>query len=200
MVRTFESWHCTVSTVHDLTDMPFKSTVHAPQWLVSQPMCGPVCCSFSRSVWIKSSRGSTTTSTSLPLSLKETACFFAMFASVVFLLRRALARRRERAHRHFARHRRLVRLVAPLILDRRADAHREACSVGDRSVIELFAAQRIFGGLRAERGRTDVGECDAHIFDHPALQLDEDRGRRGREIAGLALQFGIAVARARSGD
>src|SRR6516225_5735395 len=200
MVRTSAPLHCTVSTVHDLTDMPFKSTVHAPQWLVSQPMCGPVCCSFSRSVWIKSSRGSTTTSTSFPLSLKETACFFAMFASVVFLLRRPLARRRKRAHRHFARHRRLVRLVAALILDRRADAHREPSRVGNRGVVELLPTQRIFSGFRAKRRRTDVGQRDADVIDGTAINAQQDRGCRGREIAGLALQFGIAVPRAGSGD
>src|ERR1700736_5643833 len=78
IVSTSASWHCTVSTVHDLTDMPSRSTVHAPQCVVSQPICGPVCSSFSRNVWISNSRGSTTTSTALPLSLNDTACFLAI--------------------------------------------------------------------------------------------------------------------------
>src|SRR6516165_2026774 len=33
------------------------STVQAPQWLVSQPMCGPVIPSSSRSRWINNRRG-----------------------------------------------------------------------------------------------------------------------------------------------
>ncbi len=64
MVNTSASCACTVSTVQDFTDVPFISTVQAPQWDVSQPMCGPVCAHFSRRVWISSSRGSTTTSVS----------------------------------------------------------------------------------------------------------------------------------------
>src|SRR5574343_1000574 len=32
---------CAARTVQDLTDFPSISTVHAPQWLVSQPMWGP---------------------------------------------------------------------------------------------------------------------------------------------------------------
>ena len=62
--------HCTVRTVQDLTDMPSRSTVQAPQCEVSQPMCGPVCASFSRSVWISSSRGSTAASTALAVELE----------------------------------------------------------------------------------------------------------------------------------
>ena len=37
-------------TVQDLTDLPFTVTVQAPQWDVSQPICGPVMFSRSRRV------------------------------------------------------------------------------------------------------------------------------------------------------
>ena len=86
MVSISEPPHCTVSTVQDLTDMPSRSTVQAPQCEVSQPMCGPVCASLSRSVWISSSRASTLTSTPLPFSLNATLCSVAIACSFVFLI------------------------------------------------------------------------------------------------------------------
>ena len=36
---------CTANTVQDFTDLPSRSTVQAPQCVVSQPICGPVCAS-----------------------------------------------------------------------------------------------------------------------------------------------------------
>src|SRR5215469_16126751 len=45
------------------------STVQAPQWLVSQPICGPVIPSSSRSRWISNSRGSARISTSRLLTV-----------------------------------------------------------------------------------------------------------------------------------
>ena len=61
--------------------MPSTSTVQAPQCEVSQPMCGPVWARRSRSVWISSSRGSTSTATGLSLSVNETLCVFAIVGS-----------------------------------------------------------------------------------------------------------------------
>src|SRR5437773_1813034 len=114
MVSTSAPWHCTVSTVHDLTDMPFRSTVQAPQCEVSQPMCGPVCARRSRRLWISSSRGSTTTSTALPLSVNDTVCLLAMVCSSGS----AFVRGAQRTLRHLAGHRGLVLDVAALVLDR----------------------------------------------------------------------------------
>src|SRR5262249_9301590 len=62
---------CTANTVHDFTDLPSRSTVQAPQWLVSQPICGPVSCSCSRKKWMSSVRGSTSSSTFLPFTVME---------------------------------------------------------------------------------------------------------------------------------
>jgi len=40
-VETSRPSACTASTVQDFTGWPSSSTVHAPQWVVSQPMCFP---------------------------------------------------------------------------------------------------------------------------------------------------------------
>ena len=49
MVVTSAPLACATKTVQDFTDLPFIVTVQAPQWDVSQPTCGPVMLSFSRS-------------------------------------------------------------------------------------------------------------------------------------------------------
>src|SRR5690625_5225369 len=49
------------STAQDLTLMPSRSTVHAPQLLVSQPTTVPVLPNCSRSRWASRVRGSTST-------------------------------------------------------------------------------------------------------------------------------------------
>src|SRR5208282_3683026 len=115
MVSTSAPSHCTVSTVHDLTDLLSRSTVQAPQWLVSQPMCGPVCRSLSRNVWISNSRGSTSTSTGLPLSLNDTACLVIIFVSVVASAAGTRLRHAQCPLGHFPGHCRLVRDIAALI-------------------------------------------------------------------------------------
>src|SRR5262249_1227235 len=72
MVRISAPFACTANTVQDFTDLPSRSTVHAPQWLVSQPIWGPVRCSCSRRKWMSSVRGSTSSSTFLPFTVIET--------------------------------------------------------------------------------------------------------------------------------
>src|SRR5438094_133626 len=58
---------CTANIVHDFTGRPSSSTVHAPQWVVSHPMCVPVSRSTSRMRWTSRSRGSTSASCFSPL-------------------------------------------------------------------------------------------------------------------------------------
>ena len=71
MVRMSAPFACTANTVQDFTDLPSRSTVQAPQWLVSQPICGPVRFSCSRRKWMSSVRGSTSASTVLPFTFSE---------------------------------------------------------------------------------------------------------------------------------
>ena len=66
---------CTANSVQLLTERPSRSTVQAPQWLVSQPMCAPVSPISSRRKWISSMRGSTSASTALPLIVSLMCCF-----------------------------------------------------------------------------------------------------------------------------
>ena len=94
MVRMSAPSACTANMVQDFTDLPSRSTVQAPQWLVSQPICGPVRLSCSRRKWISRVRGSTSASTASPFTVMETWVF-----AMVSLLRpaRVLARASARA-------------------------------------------------------------------------------------------------------
>ena len=61
---------CTARTVQLFTARPSISTVHAPHWLVSQPMCVPVRSSSSRSTYTSSALGSTSTVRAAPLTFR----------------------------------------------------------------------------------------------------------------------------------
>src|SRR5262245_35055377 len=63
---------CTAKTVQDFTVRPSTRTVHAPHWLVSQPMWVPVSRRFSRRKWTRSTRGSTVAFRALPLTVIDT--------------------------------------------------------------------------------------------------------------------------------
>ena len=82
----------TANTVQLLTERPSRSTVQAPQWLVSQPMCAPVRPISSRRKWISSMRGSTSASTALPFTVSLMCCF-AMLSLPRARVRAAIARR-----------------------------------------------------------------------------------------------------------
>src|SRR6478609_2148829 len=68
----------TPNMVHDFTVLPLKITVHAPQLLVSQPMCVPVSPADSRMKWTSSVRGSISASVARPLMVILTCCLPAM--------------------------------------------------------------------------------------------------------------------------
>ena len=61
----------TASIVHDFTGWPSTSSVHAPQLVVSQPMCVPVSPSPRRTRWASSSRGSTSATFLAPLTVNR---------------------------------------------------------------------------------------------------------------------------------
>src|SRR3954454_5585303 len=62
----------TASVVHDFTGSPSTSTVHTPQFEVSQPQWVPVRPSVSRRKWTSSSRGSTSAVRGSPLTVMVT--------------------------------------------------------------------------------------------------------------------------------
>src|ERR1700721_3844878 len=109
---------CTANTVQDFTDLPSRSTVKAPQWLVSQPICGPVSMSCSRRRWISKVRGSTSTSTALPFTVSV------MWDLAISCLPGSAGARLgagERAREHDARHLGAVLRRAAPVGGRRGD-------------------------------------------------------------------------------
>src|SRR5271165_4201725 len=73
-----DTTNCGANTVQDLTGLPSRSTVHAPQFVVSQPTCVPVSARTSRMKWTRRSRGSISASWSRPLTLTRTNFFVAI--------------------------------------------------------------------------------------------------------------------------
>src|SRR6266404_5700663 len=60
---------CTANMVQDFTARPFISTVHAPQYVVSQPTCVPVRSHASRRNSTSNIRGSTSRAWGLPFTV-----------------------------------------------------------------------------------------------------------------------------------
>src|SRR5262245_34222724 len=116
MVRMSPPFACTAKTVQDFTDLPSRSTVQAPQWLVWKPICGPVRLSCSRRKWISKVRGSTRASTALPLTFSA-IWVFAMAASLTRLRLGA----RQGARQHDSRHLGAVLRRPPPVGRRRGD-------------------------------------------------------------------------------
>src|SRR6187399_50992 len=69
MVVTLAPSAWAASIVHDLTDSPFRRTVHAPHDDVSQPTFVPVSAHASRRYCTSSVRGSTSWSCAAPLTV-----------------------------------------------------------------------------------------------------------------------------------
>src|SRR4029078_7650621 len=70
MVSTVAPSAWTASTLHDFTDRPSRWTVHAPQLLVSHPITVPVFPSFSRRYCTSSIRGSPSSDTRAPSTVR----------------------------------------------------------------------------------------------------------------------------------
>ena len=65
---------CTASTVQLLNERPSMRTVHAPHWLVSQPILVPVSDSSFRSACTSSVRGSMSSVLEVPFTVSVTLC------------------------------------------------------------------------------------------------------------------------------
>ncbi len=70
MVVTSLPSACTASTLQDFTLVPSRWTVQAPQLLVSQPITVPVLPSLSRRYCTSSIRGSTSSETFVPSTVR----------------------------------------------------------------------------------------------------------------------------------
>src|SRR4051794_1897355 len=70
MVVTSAPSAWTASTLQDFTLVPLRWTVQAPQLLVSQPITVPVLPSTSRRYWTSNIRGSTSSDTDIPSTVR----------------------------------------------------------------------------------------------------------------------------------
>src|SRR5229473_4187108 len=200
MVRRLPPSACTAKSVQDFTDLPSRSTVQAPQWLVSQPICGPVKLSCSRRKWMRRVRGSTSPSTALPLTVIVTCVFAISCVSLPSGGARLGARQRPR--HHHARHLGAVLGGPAIVGGRRGDRLGGSHRLLDRGGIERRADDRRRRVLRPERRLPDIGERNGAGGDAPLALRQDHRRRRGRVVADLALQLliGGAVAGRRHGD
>ncbi len=148
----------TASIVHDLALSPSTRTVHAPQLLVSQPMCVPVSPKTSRRRWTSRRRGST--SASLRLAVDGEVDLVGGHRTLLSLRQRALDGAAQGPDGHLLDHR-------PLVVDR-------AVGVGDRSGL----------GRRGRAGRPEgrlvrLG-ADQRRLRRPSTRTASRRRRSGR--------------------
>src|SRR5881396_1668557 len=148
---------CTANIVHDFTGRPSSSTVHAPQCVVSHPMCVPVSRRTSRIRWTSRSRGSTSASCVSPLI--ESWTRISLPPSVGALGRLAERARRQDSHQVF-----LVLDGAAQILRRLRRRGGEPRGLGDRGVVQPLAAQGGLRLLRLDRREPDVGQPDTGLL------------------------------------
>src|SRR5580693_8840849 len=193
MVRTSVPLACTANTVQDFTDLPSRSTVQAPQWLVSQPICGPVMFCWSRRKWMRSVRGSTKASMVLPFTV-IVMWDLAIGLSPCPSAAGATLGARERAREHHAGHLGAVKRGTTRIARRR----RDRLGGRDRPLhsrrIERGAEQDRGRFLRPQRGFADIGQPDRTACDFAAVEREHDGRGRGRIVADLALELFVCVA------
>src|SRR5271165_760901 len=178
-VSSSEPSACTANMVQDFTVFPSRTTVQAPQLLVSQPTWVPVSASFSRMRCTSRSLGSTSTSRCRPLTLRRTVCFFAI-AFLPHLRRRLLPDAFQRA------------LEGPFcqffhqtlfIFNRTAQVCAwfrfiggELSRLPDRGFVQLFALQESLCLPRLYRCCANIGQSDACLLTS-ALLVEGQLGR-----------------------
>src|SRR5215207_8368015 len=190
IVRMSVPFAWTANMVHDFTDLPSRSTVQAPQWLVSQPICGPVRLSCSRRKWISSVRGSTKASTGLPLTL------MAIWTAIASSSLRLCFGAHQGARQHDPRHLGAVLWWPAPVGGWRRDRLGRRDRVPDRGAVEARSDQdlgRLFG---PQRGIGHVGEADRAGGDLAGAEREDHGGGGGSKVADLALELliGRAVA------
>ena len=162
------------NNVQDFTDMPFISTVQAPQCEVSQPICGPVRFSSSRRKWISRVRGSTKRCTFLPLTVTVTGiCSISLigFSSVGLSGAGALGGAGECTLHHDAGH-------LGAVFSRPASVGRR---IGDR----FCGCDRIFDGGIVKRGSGQDRAC-IRCIERRVRNI----GQRDRAAGNRAAVFG----------
>ena len=196
----------TASIVQLLTGLPSKSTVQAPQLVVSQPVWVPVSPRPWRSRWASSSRGSTSAVALLAVDRDRDPPYVGTSPAA------GLADLLEQAGH--------VRPPSPSVVDAGQDRARRTCARcaacsrrcrGGRSAAGRPAAARsaawpmVSAVERPARpaprpasvasmvGAADAGQRDAGPGDRAARQLEGHRGARRGEVADPALQLEVAA-------
>src|SRR5210317_1286463 len=160
---------CIESTVQDLTDLPSRSTVQAPQCELSQPMWVPVRLSVSRMVCTNNSLGSTKASTCLPLRLNETCCFAMVLSSC--LLQCSV----NGAAGHLGPHMGFVENVSPEVFCGVTDRQDFRGGLFDQCVVDDLAAQYIFRRFGSNRHGRHVGQGDSDVATDVPVQFNNHR-------------------------
>src|SRR5262245_52289347 len=191
MVMTLPPSAWAAKIVQDLTASPFSTTVHAPHWLVSQPMWVPVRPSVSRRKWTSRSLGSTSRCWLLPLTVSVTERL-AMHASLVRqddTPRASAAGRRDRGRERPAGVD-LSEVTAvigrSMYVAEEGDALGRALGrPGDRLAARRLTAQRGLDLRRPHGPLAGAGDADRDVGDPSAVEADDrrdadDRVARGR--------------------
>src|SRR6516162_6305962 len=205
-VRSSQPSACGANIVHDLTVLPSRTTVQAPQWLVSQPTWVPVSPKTSRMKCTSRRRGSTSACRSRPLTLTPTNCFFAMPVlrkKSCNLFAGPFERTPQGASRQLPYQAFLVLRRAPQIGARLCFVSSHLRGLPDVALIQLLAAQEGFCVACFQRSRTDVGEANAYLPTGAAgIQTHLGGDRRRGKVSHLALQLevGAPAVRRRQGN
>ena len=192
-VTTFAPSACTASIRHERTAAPSTITVQAPHTPCSQPTCVPV----SRSTWRRQSasvrRGSTSTSTGLPLTSKRT----------VMRPPYAAARAQRALDQHFDERAAIVGAGVKILgrIDRSAAAARGG---EDRRLVDAAAVRgRLGGGEPVRRASTRRSRRYAHRGASAALRdrrTARCRRARNRRAGARIPRSPSAAPRARAAD
>src|SRR5260370_1664296 len=168
------------NSVHALTVRPFKSTVQAPQYVVSQPMCVPVRFRFSRKNSTSSVRGSTTALRGSPFTRPRTEPVStpAIFVSCLHSLAASAAQRDAERALHQCRHQRtlIVRGTAHVALR----FGRFPCCFGralNRLPVDFLATQLPFRALCSNRRQSDAAQYNTNLFAN-VLAIERQLHRR----------------------
>src|SRR5262249_42409284 len=198
MVRMSAPCACTANMVQDFTDLPSRSTVQAPQWVVSQPICAPVRLSCSRSMWTSSVRGSTSTSTALPFTVMAT-WVLAIGSSPSSGATGALAGACQRARQHHAGHLLAIGDGPAGVGGGRGDRLRRFGGSLHGRGIELRAHDNGGGVFGPQRRLGQVGEADRAARDACAAHGENNGCGCSGVVADLAFELFVGRSVARGG-
>src|SRR6266403_5060375 len=198
---------CTANIVHDFTARPFISTVHAPQYVVSQPTCVPVRSQASRRNSTSNMRGSTSRAYDLPFTLMWTLTailFTVAIAGIPSGIEVGPFDRFSASSAHCNLNGALHQGYDQLTLVLGGSTHVRLrigggtgrfCGSGNHLVVQTPSTERCLGLGRADRRQSNAAESNGGILADVARH-DELYGSTGTWIHGstpLKCNIGAAV-------